>query len=247
LLIGNHIFYTGNARIARIISLAAAKHLTPLTLELGGKSPVLLCPSLSTSSRDPTSPLSIAAKRILWGKINNSGQICVAPDYILVPRSIIPDFIVALKHWCAEFFPDAGGPLESASYGGIVSQAHYDRLKAVLGRTMGKVEFGGKYEEGGLKRKWGMEPTVVVDVKENDALLEEYEFLPILRRLEFDISFVFREIFGPILPIVAVEDVDEAIEFLNERYDQSLHFYSIGSEPHLKTRPTRPICLLHRR
>lgn len=196
----NHIFYTGNARIARIISLAAAKHLTPLTLELGGKSPVLLCPSLSSSSGDPTSPLSLAAKRILWGKINNSGQICVAPDYVLVPRSILPDFIVALKYWYAQFFPDTGGPLESASYGGIVSQGHYERLKAVLGGTNGRIEFGGKYEEGGLKRKWGIEPTLVVDVKEGDSLLEE-------------------EIFGPILPIVTVEDVDEAIKFLNERPD----------------------------
>jgi aldehyde dehydrogenase (NAD+) len=93
-------------------------------------------------------------------------------------------------------------------------------LKAVLRGTKGRVEFGGKYEEGGLKRKWGMEPTVVVDVKEDDALLEEYELLPISdTSWNFDVFFVFREIFGPILPLVAVEDVDEAIKFLNGRYD----------------------------
>ncbi|KAH9486012.1 Aldehyde dehydrogenase family 3 member I1, chloroplastic [Psilocybe cubensis] len=197
----DHIFYTGNGRVARIIAAAAAKHLTPLTLELGGKSPVIV---------DSTADISISAKRILWGKINNSGQICVAPDYVLAEKAIVPQLIEAFKQHYRAFYPD--GALNSNSFSRIVSDAHFERLKGLLKRTNGKIVFGGKWEEGEGKR--GFEPTLVVDVKEGDALLEE-------------------ELFGPILPLVAVENLDEAIEFLGDR-DHPLTLYLFSNDEEAK-------------
>lgn len=158
--VGDHIFYTGNGKVGRIISAAAAKHLTPVTLELGGKSPVII---------DSTADISISAKRVLWGKINNSGQICVAPDYILAERSIVDALVEALKAHYHSFYPE--GALKSDSYGSIVSDYHFERLKGLLRRTKGKIVVGGKWDEEPGKR--GFEPTIVVDVKPGDSLLEE--------------------------------------------------------------------------
>ncbi|PPQ71655.1 hypothetical protein CVT26_010574 [Gymnopilus dilepis] len=181
----DHIFYTGNSRVGRIIASAAAKHLTPTTLELGSKSPVIV---------DSTADIQLSARRILWGKVTNAGQICVAPDYILAERSILPALLDALKEEYRSFYPE--GPFKSSSYGRIVSDAHVERLKGVLGRTNGQIVLGGKWSEDQGKR--GLEPTFVVDVKPGDSLLEE-------------------ELFGPILPIVAVESLDEAIGYVNAR------------------------------
>ncbi|KDR68932.1 hypothetical protein GALMADRAFT_230970 [Galerina marginata CBS 339.88] len=200
----DHIFYTGNGRVARIISAAAAKHLTPVTLELGGKSPVII---------DSTADISISAKRILWGKINNCGQICVAPDYILAEKSIVPALINALKEHYNTFYPH--GALASDSYSRVVSDAHFERLKTVLGRTKGEIVLGGRWEEGPGKR--GFEPTLVIDVKPGDALLED-------------------EIFGPILPIVSVENIDEAIDYLNDDRDYPLTLYIFSNDEANKTK-----------
>lgn len=180
----DHIFYTGNGRVARIVSTAAAKHLTPLTLELGGQSPVIV---------DSTADISLAAKRILWGKINNAGQICVAPDYILAQSSIVPSLVAAFKEHYDMFFPE--GALASTSYSRIVSDTHFARLKNLLGSTSGKIVTGGKWDSESGKR--GFEPTVVTDVAVGDSLLEE-------------------EIFGPVLPIISVETLDDAIEHINK-------------------------------
>lgn len=146
--------------MARIVAAAASKHLTPLTLELGGKSPVLV---------DSTADISVAAKRILWGKICNSGQICVAPDYVLAERSIIPALVESLKHHYASFFPE--GALASKSYGRIVSDSHFERLKDLIIKTKGEIVLGGKWEQ--TKGKRGIEPTVVINVMEDDVLLQE--------------------------------------------------------------------------
>ena len=159
-LTGDHIFYTGNSRVGRIIASAAAKHLTPTTLELGSKSPVIV---------DSTADIKLSARRILWGKVTNAGQICVAPDYILAERSILPALLDALKEEYRSFYPE--GPFKSSSYGRIVSDAHVERLKGVLERTNGQIVLGGKWSEDQGKR--GLEPTFVVDVKPGDSLLEE--------------------------------------------------------------------------
>ncbi|KAF9522163.1 aldehyde dehydrogenase [Crepidotus variabilis] len=189
----DHIFYTGNGRVARIISAAAAKHLTPTTLELGGKSPVLV---------DSSADIDISAKRILWGKVNNSGQICVAPDYILAEKAIVPQLIDSIKKHSQDFFPD--GALVSKSYGKIVTDAHFNRLKGLLQRSKGKVVLGGQWDE----KTRGIEPTVVI-VEEEDALLED-------------------ELFGPILPILPVESIDEALQYLQDR-DYPLILYGFSN------------------
>jgi len=163
--------------VGRIVAAAAAKHLTPLTLELGGKSPVIL---------DGTFDLNLAAKRILFGKLTNAGQvrhrllqldfvsknsselqICISPDYILVPQGKQDDLIACLKQQISAFYPE--GALNSPSFGRIVSDAHFNRLKGLLERTKGEVVFGG-----GTNEKLGMEPTIVKNVTMDDALMEEY-------------------------------------------------------------------------
>jgi len=194
----DHIFYTGNGRIARIIAAAAAKHLTPLTLELGGKSPVIV---------DGTFDISLAAKRILWGKINNAGQICVAPDYVLVVREKQEELIEAFKTACELFYPE--GALNSTSISRIVSDLHFKRVKGLLEQTKGEIVFGGKTNE-----KRGFEPTIVKNVVEGDVLLEE-------------------EIFGPVLPLIPVDSVDDAIEFVNSR-DHPLVLYVFTENPKVK-------------
>ncbi|TRM57645.1 aldehyde dehydrogenase [Schizophyllum amplum] len=183
----DHIFYTGHGAIARIVSAAAAKHLTPLTLELGGKSPVII---------DPASDLTLAARRVLYGKFNNAGQICVCPDYVLIPASAKPAFIAALQDAYKEWFPN--GCLESDDFGSIVNPTHHARLKGLLDRTKGRIVMGGRVGDDKKGRMVRMELTVVDGVGQEDALMEG-------------------EIFGPILPILEVRDVDEAIEFVRAR------------------------------
>ncbi|KAG2344173.1 aldehyde dehydrogenase [Suillus weaverae] len=179
----DHIFYTGNGRVARIVASAAAKHLTPLSLELGGKSPVII---------DSAYDIDLAAKRILWGKCNNAGQICVAPDYILVQRDKQDELVQAFQKHIDAFFPK--GALDSPLFGSIVSDLHHKRLTSLLSRTKGKVVLQGRADAA--RRR--LEPTIVKDVADGDSLLEE-------------------EIFGPLLPIVPVDSLDQAINFVNAR------------------------------
>ncbi|PPQ75058.1 hypothetical protein CVT26_012060 [Gymnopilus dilepis] len=201
----DHISYTGNSRVARIISAAAAKHLTPLTLELGGKSPAIV---------DSTANISISAKRILWSKVGNAGQTCVAVDYVMVEKSILPDLIESLKDAYESFFPNNGGALKSESYARIVSDLHFERLKDLLRQTDGEILFGGDWDSGHGQRQ--LEPTIVVGIKPGDMLMQE-------------------EIFGPILPIMAVENVGEAIAYLSTRPDSPLVVYIFsGSEQNIK-------------
>ncbi|KAH8116137.1 aldehyde dehydrogenase [Phellopilus nigrolimitatus] len=194
-----HIFYTGNGRVGRIVATAAAKHLTPCSLELGGKSPVIV---------DAAYDMDIAAARILFGKANNAGQTCVAPDYVLIPRSAQDTLIAALERVYAERYPD--GALASASYGRIVNATHFGRLTELLARSKGRRVLGGETDEARLK----IAPTVLADVTTDDALLEE-------------------ELFGPILPIVPVADIDEAIEIVNSR-DSPLAFYAFTEQAEVK-------------
>ncbi|KAJ3811215.1 aldehyde dehydrogenase [Lentinula aff. lateritia] len=166
----DHIFYTGNGTVARIIAAAAAKHLTPLTLELGGKSPVII---------DPEYDMELAARRVLWGKINNCGQVCVSPDYALVTPSTTASFVENLKKAYASFYPD--GSLKSDSYARVINMQHFNRIKSLLERTQGKVLMGGGMDE----KERRIEPTVVL-VKPGDVLLESETFGPILTLLEVD-------------------------------------------------------------
>jgi aldehyde dehydrogenase (NAD+) len=170
--------------VARIVARAAANHLTPLTLELGGKSPVIV---------DHEPDLRIIARRILYGKICNSGQICVSPDYVLIRQDKQDSLINALKAALLEFFPN--GALGSSDYAHIVNDMHYRRILDLLSQTKGKVVVRGRADEASLT----IETTIVKDVTEDDSLMEE-------------------EIFGPLLPIVPVASIEDAVEFINARY-----------------------------
>jgi aldehyde dehydrogenase (NAD+) len=177
----DHIFYTGNGTVGRIVMTAAAKHLTPVTLELGGKSPVIV---------DASANIDVTAKRIAWGKWLNAGQTCVAPDYVLVHRSKKAELIDALSGAITDFY--GADPKSSDSYGRIVSRRHFDRITSMIGN--GTAVIGGEVDEA----QRYVAPTVLTDVAPDSMVMSE-------------------EIFGPILPIIAVDDTDEAIRFINAR------------------------------
>lgn len=197
----DHIFYTGNGAVGRVVMTAAAKHLTPVTLELGGKSPVVVEPGVD---------LAATAQRIVRGKFLNAGQTCVAPDYVLA----IGDAAAELPAQLATAVHAAYGddPAADPEYGRIVNERHFDRLTALLGS--GRVVTGGDHDRAARY----LAPTVLADV-EVDA--------PVMRE----------EIFGPILPIVAVPDLDAAIAFVNGR-DKPLALYAFTESADTKRRLT---------
>ncbi|XP_076546172.1 aldehyde dehydrogenase type III isoform X2 [Osmia lignaria lignaria] len=178
----DYIFYTGSTSVGKIIREAANKFLTPVTLELGGKSPVYI---------DNTADISIAVKRILWGKCINVGQTCIAPDYIIctpeVQNKFIPEAEKVLKEWYGE------NPKESPDLARIISDNHYQRLVKYLSGN-GKVAIGGNCDP---VDKY-ISPTILIDVKPTDPVMQD-------------------EIFGPILPFVTVNNAYEAIKFINSR------------------------------
>uniref|UniRef100_A0A8C6SV01 Aldehyde dehydrogenase n=1 Tax=Neogobius melanostomus TaxID=47308 RepID=A0A8C6SV01_9GOBI len=173
----DHIFYTGNSMVGKIIMEAAAKHLTPVTLELGGKSPCYI---------DKNCDITIACRRIAWGKYTNCGQTCIAPDYILCETSIQDRVIAEIKK---AFYTD--NPQTCPDYGRIINQRHYKRIMALLDDST--VAMGGQNEEADRY----LAPTVLRDVKPEAKVMQE-------------------EIFGPVLPIITVSGLDEAIKFINK-------------------------------
>jgi aldehyde dehydrogenase (NAD+) len=177
----DHIFYTGNGAVGRVVMTAAAKHLTPVTLELGGKSPTIV---------DRSANLEVTAKRICWGKFSNAGQTCVAPDYILAHEEIHERLLDVLATTIRSFYGD--DPQRSADYGRIVNARHHRRLAALLGS--GKVVVGGKLDESDRY----IAPTVLRDVPADSPVMAD-------------------EIFGPILPVLSVGTIDEAVSFINQR------------------------------
>ncbi|MEM9568471.1 MAG: aldehyde dehydrogenase [Cyanobacteria bacterium P01_E01_bin.34] len=177
----DHIFFTGGTEVGRIIMQEAAKTLTPVTLELGGKSPCLV---------DADVKLDVAVRRIAWGKFINAGQTCIAPDYILVERGVKDIFIEQMKATIAEFFGE--NPDRSSDFGRIVHERHFDRLVQFL--SDGDVAIGGDSDRD---RRY-IAPTVLDNVSWDEAVMQE-------------------EIFGPILPVLTYDSLDEAIAKINER------------------------------
>ncbi|KAF9375185.1 aldehyde dehydrogenase 3, member A2 [Podila verticillata] len=161
----DHIFYTGSGSVGRIIMGAAAKQLTPVTLELGGKSPAFV-------SRDVD--VAITARRLAFGKFFNCGQTCIAPDYLIVERGIEDKLVEAFRASIQEFY--GGSAQASQSYGRIVNKNHFNRLKALLDQTKGQVVVGGEHEEDDLY----IAPTLVLNVTKEDKLMEGEIFGPIL-------------------------------------------------------------------
>ncbi len=192
----NHIFFTGSPAIGKVVMKAAAEHLTSVTLELGGKSPCVI---------DQTADLKTTAQKVAWGKFLNNGQTCIAPDYVLVHRSVKRSFIEEMRKVIGEMYQtEAGGIEASASYCRIVNDRHFDRLNTYLVEA---VEGGAVVEVGGKTNaaQRFMEPTLLTGVNDSMKLMEE-------------------EIFGPLLPILEYGDLDEAITYINQR-DKPLALY----------------------
>ncbi|KAH9841000.1 aldehyde dehydrogenase [Rhodofomes roseus] len=154
----NHILYIGNNRVAKIICAAAAKHLTPVALELGGKCPCVI---------DPECNVKVAAKRIMWGRLVNGGQVCLCPDYILVPESFQDEFVEALQNAYNELHPV--DPKKSGMLGRIVNERHVDRLKNLLDNTKDTIVFGGEVD----REARYVAPTLIRHVKRDDSLMSD--------------------------------------------------------------------------
>jgi aldehyde dehydrogenase (NAD+) len=163
------IFFTGSTRVGRLVMEAAAKHLTPVTLELGGKCPAIVCADAS---------LALAARRIAWGKFLNAGQTCVAPDFVLVAREARDPFLAAMRKVLPEFYGDDAA--RSEDYGRIVNRAHFERLVSYL--QDGKAVHGGRHDAKDLF----IAPTILANVSPDAAVMQEEIFGPILPVLEFD-------------------------------------------------------------
>ncbi|RUO60477.1 aldehyde dehydrogenase family protein [Pseudidiomarina insulisalsae] len=159
----DHIMYTGGGRVGRIVMEAAAQHLTPVTLELGGKSPAVVLDDAD---------IKIAARRIAWGKWLNAGQTCIAPDYVLVAEGIKQDFISALRQATDAFYGDDAS--DANDYGRIVNEKHWERLVSYL--DQGTVVHGGDYD----RQTRYLAPTILDDVALDSAVMEEEIFGPVL-------------------------------------------------------------------
>lgn len=177
----DHIFFTGGTKIGQIVMEAAAKNLTPVTLELGGKTPCIV---------DAEVNLEHTAKRIVWGKFINTGQTCIAPDYLLVDRSIKKDLLAGIENCIKEFYGE--DPAKSPDYGRIINPKQFDRLAGLL--KDGEIITGGKTN----REDRYIAPTVIDQVSWDAPIMED-------------------EIFGPILPVLEYTDLTDAIAKINDR------------------------------
>ncbi|WP_323846989.1 aldehyde dehydrogenase family protein [Microbulbifer magnicolonia] len=177
----DHILYTGGGRVGRIVMTAAAKHLTPVTLELGGKSPCIVADDAN---------IDVTARRIAWGKFTNAGQTCIAPDYLLCTSATAERLLPAIAKAATEMFGE--DPSRSKDYGRIVNSHHAQRLADLL--ADGDVVFGGQ-----------------VDVE------QRYVAPTLLRNVSADAALMQEEIFGPLLPVVELDDFSKVEEFVNGR------------------------------
>jgi len=184
----DHVFYTGSTAVGKIIYKMAADKLTPVTLELGGKSPCVV---------ESDANIKVAARRIAMTKFSNAGQMCVAPDYVLVHESVKEKFIGSMKESIENFFSST--PEESYNYGKIINAKQFDRLNNYL--QQGKVAHGGRTD----KEKLFIEPTLLTDVSMNADVMKD-------------------EIFGPILPIFSFNEKEEALKII-QQHPNPLSFY----------------------
>lgn len=185
------IFFTGSVAVGREVMRRAAEHLTPITLELGGKSPCIV---------DKSANIQLAAKRIAFGKFLNCGQTCVAPDYVAVHSSVKEKFLEELKRQIKAQYGEY--PLKNADYGKIITQKHYERICRLIDEK--KVCYGGRRDDRALR----IEPTVMTDVTRADAVMGE-------------------EIFGPVLPVLTFEKIDDLILEINAQpHPLALYIFS---------------------
>jgi aldehyde dehydrogenase (NAD+) len=181
----DHIFFTGSTTIGKMVMEAAAKNLTSVTLELGGKSPAVI---------DHTADLKKAAEKIAWGKLVNAGQTCIAPDYVLIDEKMEADFIKHYKAACETMY-FKNGKIDTDTYGKIINVKQFNRLNKLVKDALqsgAKLEWGGESDESTLT----ILPTLLTQVKDEDSIMQE-------------------EIFGPILPVIKFKAIQEAIDFVN--------------------------------
>ncbi|MDM0461396.1 aldehyde dehydrogenase [Clostridium perfringens] len=189
----DYIFFTGSATVGKIVMKAASQYLTPVTLELGGKSPCII---------DEDCKVELAARRIVWGKLMNSGQTCVAPDYLYVHKDIEEEFIKKLEEEIKNQFGD--NPLESKDYSKVVNEREFNRVLSYIDKE--KLVFGGNYN----RKTFQIEPTILKNITWDDPVME-------------------REIFGPIFPILTFENLDEVIRVVNSK-DKPLALYYFSED-----------------
>lgn len=187
----DYIFFTGSTAVGKVIMKAAAEHLTPVTLELGGKSPCII---------DESADLSTAAKRIVWGKFLNAGQTCVAPDYILIHESLKDEFIEKFRATLTEFFGE--DIKKSPDYPRLINHKNFDRLLSLIDQS--KVKVGGDHDREGRY----LSPTLLDNVDWSDKVMED-------------------EIFGPILPMISFQNLNDIIPKILER-PRPLALYFFG-------------------
>jgi len=190
------IFFTGSAQVGTIIAKKAAETLTPVCLELGGRNPAFVTKNAN---------LKIAARRLMWGKTMNSGQVCMSQNYILIDRDSVPAFIECLKESYKEMFPN--GAKASPDLARIVNPRHFQRIKKMLDDTNGKIVMGGHMDETELF----IEPTAVLVNSTDDAMMKE-------------------ESFGPIFAIYPVHSLDQALNIANSVHRTPLALFSFGSK-----------------
>ena len=183
----DHIFFTGSTAIGKVVMEAAAKNLSSVTLELGGKSPVVI---------DNSADLENAARKIAWGKLINAGQTCIAPDYVLLPKALEETFISSYKAEVEKLFFKDKGP-DPSSYAKIINERHFNRLSGLIADAVNSgaaLSLGGETDQSTLT----INPAVLTNVPKNAAVMSE-------------------EIFGPVLPILTYVNLDDAIQQINQR------------------------------
>ncbi|EOO26364.1 aldehyde dehydrogenase [Bacillus cereus BAG1X2-3] len=200
----DYIFFTGSVGVGKVVMEAAAKQLTPLTLELGGKSPCIV---------HKDAKIEMTARRIVWGKFLNAGQTCVAPDYMYVHSSVKEKLVEALRHEIIEQYSKE--PLQNENYVRIVSERHFERLCRFL--QDGQVVIGGNYKKDTLH----IEPTVLADITWQDAVMED-------------------EIFGPILPIIEYDNIEEVIGTI-QQHPKPLALYVFSEDKEVQKKVTSNI------
>ncbi|MDR2041579.1 MAG: aldehyde dehydrogenase [Tannerella sp.] len=198
------IHYTGSTRVGRIVAQAAAAHLTPVVLEMGGKSPCII---------DQTADLALSVPSICWGKFLNAGQTCVAPDYLLVHRTIKEPLLELLRKQIRLFYGD--DIRSNGDFGRIINEAHFDRLEALLAE--GTIVCGGHTDKSGLY----IEPTLLDDICWESKIMRE-------------------EIFGPILPVITYEDLSDVIRELSGR-EKPLALYLYSTDEAVQQRVIRDV------
>lgn len=201
----DHIFFTGSTEIGKVVMKAASKNLSSVTLELGGKSPAVLMGSSNVRQ---------AAEKIAWGKLTNSGQTCIAPDYLFIERSLKDKFVALYKEACEKMY-FSNGQINREVFGKIINKKHFDRLQAALTEA---VEGGAQIDYGGGSDVLSntIFPTIISNCPASSKLLTE-------------------EIFGPVLPIIIIDSVDDAIAFINERPKPLASYIFTESETEKKT------------